>query len=472
MMEEEKMDQFLKDKLESLEAKVPKDAWKSFSEKWNDALLNDQTDVDKKFDQNIREKLNQFVFPKNESHAWAHFHSYYSQIKRNENKIIWFKAMEVTMAVLLFFTCLHVGVIRQEPTSHSINLENSNKVSVDKSSSATTEIKVVINNNQNKLDDNQVDRILSKVSDNPSYEEVNNLPSKIVPLEVEPIPSSSATVLKMEPVTVYSKSFPEVSQIPTLTSRHIAIGTRKIYINNILDFGKWHLTLLTGLDGDNVFTPAYPRFKVPETIRNSSGFHLGFLLSEGAKRLETGFGFIFAHKEYNAPAVTFIQGSLRDGYTTEQLKKIQLNLLQIPVFTRFNIVHKENWRLYASLGATAQVTLSANYFIVHPGFFPSSVALTGKTNSVYQNLEEGLMQGGTLIDNVYLSMDMAVGAEKMISPRTSIFAQSSYQSFVGHVSKGIGPYNDRISTVSFQSGVRINLFETAKNEFNFSTRHK
>ena len=63
----------------------------------------------------------------------------------------------------------------------------------------------------------------------------------------------------------------------------------------------------------------------------------------------------------------------------------------------------------------------------------------------------------------YLSMDMGVGAEKMISPRTSIFAQSSYQSFVGHISKGIGPYNDRISTVSFQSGVRINLFEPIKN---------
>lgn len=461
MMEEEKMDQFLKDKLESLETKVPKDAWKNFSEKWNDALLDDQTDAEKMFDQNIHEKLNQFIFPTNERHAWGHFHSYYSHIKRNENKIIWFKAMEVTMAVLLFFTCLHVGVIRQVPTSQSINLENRTKVSVDKSSSATTEIKVVENNIQNKLNDNQLDRILSKVSDNQSYEEVNKLLPKKGLLEVEPIQSSSPIILKMSPVSL--ESFPEVNQIPTLTSRHIPIGTRKIYINNILDFGKWHLTFLTGLDGDNVFTPAYPRFKVPETIRNSSGFHLGFLLSEGAKRLETGFGFIFAHKEYNAPAVTFIQGSLRDGYTTEQLKKIQLNLLQIPVFTRFNIVHKENWRLYASLGATAQVTLSANYFIVHPGFFPSSVALTGKTNSVYQNLEEGLMQGGTLIDNVYLSMDMGIGAEKMVSPRTSIFVQSSYQSFVGHVSKGIGPYNDRISTVSFQSGVRINLFQPIKN---------
>ena len=458
------MDQLLKDKLESLETKVPKDAWKNFSEKWNDALLDDQTAEEKKFDQNIHEKLNQFVFPTNESHAWANFHSYYSHIKRNENRIIWFKAMEVTMAVLLFFTCLHVGVIRQVPTSQSVNIENGTKGSVDKSSSVSTEIKVVENNIQNKLDNTQPDGVLSKLSDIQSDEEINKLLSKKVLFEVEPIPSSSATtVLKMAPVPVYSKSFPEVSQIPTLTSRHIPISTRKIYINNILDFGKWHLTLLTGLDGDNVFTPAYPRFKVPETIRNSSGFHLGFLLSEGAKRLETGFGFIYAHKEYNAPAVTFIQGSLRDGYTTEQLKKIQLNLLQIPVFTRFNIVHKENWRIYATLGATAQVTLSANYFIVHPGFFPSSVALTGKTNSIYQNLEEGLMQGGTLIDNVFLSMDMGVGAEKMISPRTSIFAQSSYQSFVGHISKGIGPYNDRISTVSFQSGVRINLFQPIKN---------
>ena len=463
MMEEEKMDQLLKDKLESLETKVPKDAWKNFSEKWKDALLDDQTAEEKKFDQTIHEKLNQFIFPTNEGQAWAHFHSYYSHIKSNENKIIWFKAMEVTMAVLLFFTCLHVGVIRQIPTYQSVNVENSHTGPVDKNFSALTDIKVVENNIQNKRNNTLQNKTLSNLSDYQSYEEVNKLPSKKIILEVEPIPGSIAKNLTLAPVPVSLESFTEVSQIPTLASRHIPISTRKIYVNNILDFGKWHLTLLTGLDGDNVFTPAYPRFKVPETIRNSSGFHLGFLLSEGAKRLETGFGFIYAHKEYNAPAVTFIQGSLRDGYTTEQLKKIQLNLLQIPVFTRFNIVHKENWRIYATLGATAQVTLSANYFIVHPGFFPSTVALTGKSNSIYQNLEEGLMQGGTLIDNVYLSMDMGVGAEKMISPRTSIFAQSSYQSFVGHVSKGIGPYNDRISTVSFQSGVRINLFEPVKN---------
>jgi len=136
----------------------------NFSEKWNDALLDDQLDLEKKFDQNMHKKLNQFIFPTNESHAWAHFHSYYSHIKRNENKIIWFKAMEVTMSVLLFFTCLHVGVIRQLPTFQTVNVENSTKVSVDKNSSASTQIKLLENNIPNKRNNNQLDRIFSNLS--------------------------------------------------------------------------------------------------------------------------------------------------------------------------------------------------------------------------------------------------------------------------------------------------------------------
>ncbi|MFN9381612.1 MAG: hypothetical protein ACK6BQ_16880, partial [Bacteroidota bacterium] len=219
MMEEEKMDQFLKDKLESLETQVPKDAWKNFSEKWNDALLDDQIDLDKKFDQNIHQKLNQFIFPTNEGHAWAHFHSYYSHIKSNENKIIWFKAMEVAMSVLLFFTCLQVGVIHQVPTSQLVNVENNNNVSGDKNATASTEIDLEENSIQNKSQNVQPVRILSKLSDNQSDEEVNKLQPKKVLLEIEPIPGSSATkVLTLEPVPVYSKSFKEVSQIPTLAS--------------------------------------------------------------------------------------------------------------------------------------------------------------------------------------------------------------------------------------------------------------
>jgi hypothetical protein len=281
-------------------------------------------------------------------------------------------------------------------------------------------------------------------------------------LYVEPIPVINPTELILPKISNPLPSFAKVEQLPTLNSMNIPLRPRKIYIRNMLDFGKWHLTLLTGLDGDKVFTPEYSRFKVPQTTRNSAGFHFGFLLSEGANRIETGLGFIYAHKEYNAPRVTFIQGSLRDGYTTEQLKKIQLNLVQIPVFTRYNVVNKDKWKLYASFGATAQFTVAANYYIVHPGFLPSSVGLTGKMNSVYQNLEEGLMQGGTLLDNVYLSLDYGIGVEKIVSAGTSLFIQSGYQQFIGHVSKGIGPYNDRISTVSMQSGIRINLFQPNK----------
>jgi hypothetical protein len=461
-MEEEKLDQFFKDKLDAVETSVPEDAWAFFSEKLKNAELEDNTSWEKNFDLNIYRKLNQFVLPSNKKYGWAFFNDYYARVKRNERKIIWFKAMEVTLATLLFITCLQIDVLLPN-RFYQLPLKESGKVIAE--NDANSSLLAEGNNKKNEVADLINQKYLRNLApiDFIGYKnELDKTKQHALNFYVTPIPASEQTLLNQMDYKVSLPSFTKVDQIATLKSMNIPVSPRKIYINNILDFGKWHLTLLSGLDGDNVFTPENVRFKVPQTIRNSSGFHLGFLLSEGAKRLETGFGFIFAQKEYNAPRVTFIQGSLRDGYTTEQLKKIQLSLLQIPVFTRFNIIHRDRWRMYASFGATAQLTLSANYFIVHPGLFPSSVSLTGKSNSVYQNLEEGLMQGGTLLDNVYLSMDAGIGAEKMVSQKTSLFIQAGYQQFIGHISNGIGPYNDRISTLSFQSGVRINLFHSKK----------
>ena len=110
-MEEEKLDKVLKNKLESLEPVVPKDAWKSFSEKLKNAESKDNIYLEEKFDSLIYKKLNQFILPSKERHAWAYFNEYYARIKRNERKIIWFKVMEVTLASLVFITCLQIDVL-------------------------------------------------------------------------------------------------------------------------------------------------------------------------------------------------------------------------------------------------------------------------------------------------------------------------------------------------------------------------
>ena len=110
-MEEEKLDQFFKDKLDAVETSVPEDAWAFFSEKLKNAELEDNTSWEKNFDLNIYRKLNQFVLPSNKKYGWAFFNDYYASVKRNERKIIWFKAMEVTLATLLFITCLQIDVL-------------------------------------------------------------------------------------------------------------------------------------------------------------------------------------------------------------------------------------------------------------------------------------------------------------------------------------------------------------------------
>ena len=61
-MEEEKLDQYVKNKLSSLETDVPKDAWKAFSDKLKNAETEDHFNWEKKFDLNIYKKLNQFIF--------------------------------------------------------------------------------------------------------------------------------------------------------------------------------------------------------------------------------------------------------------------------------------------------------------------------------------------------------------------------------------------------------------------------
>lgn len=459
-MEEEKLDQLLKNKLESLETLVPEDAWHSFSAKLKDAELQDTITGEEKFDFHIHKKLNHIILPAKEKYAWAYFNEYFSRVKRNERRIVLFKAMELMLVTMIFITFLQIDALvpnqfYQPPLRES-----------EPSAFQNQEIPENVSGTLPKLMENRGlnPPVMEETSTTIYYSGIKKEPVKVKQmvqnLGLNPLPMITHSSVKQLKSPVSLPVFSKVEEIPTLALNSIPLTTKQIYIRNILDFGKWHLTLRAGLDGDHVSTPENQRFRLPQTERNSAGYQLGFLLSEGARRLETGFGFIYANKDYRAPAVTFIQGSLRDGYTSEQLKRIQLNLLQIPVFTRLNLVHKEKWKFYASLGAVAQLTLSADYYIVHPGFFPSTVALTGKRNSFYQNLEEGILQGGAMFDNINLSMDANIGLEKMVAPKTGIFLQVGYQQFLGHTSKGIGPYNDRISTLSMQSGVRFKLFPT------------
>ena len=64
----------------------------------------------------------------------------------------------------------------------------------------------------------------------------------------------------------------------------------------------------------------------------------------------------------------------------------------------------------------------------------------------------GWFEGGSFIENRYLTVNFGLGFERKVSSRYSIFGQANYAQFID--SKGLGPNNDRFNNVELSTGVR------------------
>ena len=89
--------------------------------------------------------------------------------------------------------------------------------------------------------------------------------------------------------------------------------------------------------------------------------------------------------------------------------------------------------------------------LVPPGTPPPAIERYPET--------EGLLEGGSIIDNGYISLNLGMGIERYMSHRWSIFAQPTYyQSLLyPNTTNGFGPYRDKFNTMSIMFGVKIRL---------------
>jgi len=458
-MEEKKLDDLLRERLESLEAPVPDDAWSKFAGKWDIAPLSQPPEDKEAFDREVAHKLEPLHISLGEKTAWANFCAHFARVRREEHKILWFKSLEVSLVAVLFLTFLQKDRIIPQYTSLSHQLfaaARPQQIPLSKS--------IVQDQNAGEQVSSDLNALLAQDMGEKGHanlsSEIPQPPQRqLTQMHLESLPSVLPRPLEIPMTIPHQVSFSQIQPIPSLTTTGLPGKPHQVVIRNMLDLSKWRITFLTGIDGDQIDTDGNIRYRVPPMRRYAGGFHLGFLLSEGTGRLETGFGMLYARKDYDAPNVTFVMGSLREGYTTERLKRIALNLLQIPIFTRLRLVQNDKWRVYATAGGTAHLTLTADYSIVHPGFYRPSPGKTTTAASFDQNLEEGLLQGGLLADNAFLTLDAGLGVERTLTPQSSLFLQPGYRYFFGHLSRGVGPYNDRISSLTLQTGMRINLFK-------------
>ena len=188
------------------------------------------------------------------------------------------------------------------------------------------------------------------------------------------------------------------------------------------------------------------------------GAGLSTSLLYGKWELESGFK--FTSRQYTPKGIQNV-GNVRQGYLSIEIDKIQMNLLSVPLNLRYHFNDKKGkTHFYMHGGATMHVATQANYFIKsnflgdnkRPGLDESKILFEEADILSDKIFSLGWFEGGSYIENRYLTVNLGLGFERKISSRYSIFGQTTYAQYLD--SKGLGPNNDRFNSVEFSTGVR------------------
>ncbi len=233
----------------------------------------------------------------------------------------------------------------------------------------------------------------------------------------------------------------------------------------------FYVSMFGSADYNQIVTP--PTMVEGQMLEGFDRYELGYgggIMAGWEKgRWEVGSGLIYVAKEYTPRPLLYIyDGSLRDGYQGEGFKLVELNMLQLPFHVRYNFIRHNKWRAYTTAGVSLHVTMQANYYIADETGFNRPAAARppsqGPGGTVTTPLDEkasiltaGVLEGGSLLKNSYMTGNVGLGLERFMTERWSIFAQPTYHHVLSNKLQGIGPDQDRIHTMSIFMGLRVKL---------------
>jgi hypothetical protein len=223
---------------------------------------------------------------------------------------------------------------------------------------------------------------------------------------------------------------------------------------------RMYLSLYSGSDFALVHTPADEAFGTPgyweDTVAYAAG--LSFTLEGRKWSLLTGLN--YSRVAYRPLVPVQMYGTF-DYLVVESFEGIQNQFLNIPLQLRRGFLPiRSGWDVYLLAGMEANLLLDGRYQISRE-VIESSRSMAPEPNAAELSLlsektfPKGLLNGGNLGDNAYLSFSGGFGIERKIGDRLQVFAESVYsRPFFGH---HIGPNMDQIHRVSMRIGGKVRI---------------
>lgn len=222
---------------------------------------------------------------------------------------------------------------------------------------------------------------------------------------------------------------------------------------------------------NHILVPASEDQRLSESFERAAwGYGGGLSLSVDFGRVELGTGLVYAARRYPV-GIVYLEGSVAEGFEGDELRTTELNIVNLPIHLRYDIVQRGKWRGYILGGAAVQVAFQTSYFTADapPQYnfqparpVPPSDGGGGGAEKAIDRIRQngvGWFEGGNFKDNAYLTANFGFGAERFISDRWSLFVQPVYQHSFHYFKNidGLGPNKDRINSLSVLFGTRVRL---------------
>lgn len=190
----------------------------------------------------------------------------------------------------------------------------------------------------------------------------------------------------------------------------------------------------------------------------------GILFDFQKNRFHIVTGGAYTPKYYRPSLGAEVVGSFETAYVREDLKEIQLDILHVPVEFRYDFLQRPKWRLYGATGLSFNFVLNSTFVIDSQILARNEAAdyqdirnaQEASSNLARKDFEQGVVEGGSIFENTFLTVQLGFGAERFVTQRWSVFFESIYQSQFSRV--GIGPNDDSFRSLSLRLGVKATMF--------------
>lgn len=482
--------------LGGLEVDFDPSSWDALEEKMtSEALMEDA-----EFDELARQALHNYEAPYQKSH-WEIMAERLEEEFSLRRKLYRYKVLELALMLLFIFTLINYlpfgGNKFEKLKAFNFEIFKSN------SPSTTPNIKKEKVEKAKTTSENKEASLLkvAPIAENLDLEKEDNTKNDVF----VPINNWTNTVTKSKEQQTIPATLPKMKQV--ITSNHsdnVYVGVDNSEIKNgsssittdteqqiqsvldaldlpkaeLLDFNRvapsmilvpnkekmlMRFSMVGNFEANYIFSPVNEELGSSQDTTLGWGYGGGIL--GGFKLGKWGFetGGIYNHKSYPPNFVNqFNPNNDKNLLESEYFQDIQLEILQIPVNAQYFIVNKPKWRVYASTGVSINLLLSPVYQISETRAALVTAAPLAPPDSEPDNslknkaeFPTGILNGGNLKENSYLTTQFGLGIERSVGNRWSVFAQPNYQHYLSK--NGLKPFNDKFYTLSLSVGTRVSI---------------